>query len=219
VRIFEDWWLNEPNWPMQPAPLPPHIWPWACAQSSITARPCRSAIAAMRSMSAIWWPRCTGMIALVFGVIAASTRSGSIVHVSGVTSTMTGSAPAAIGAYAVAAKVRAGTITSSPQPIPSALTATSIVTVPFTIRIPCRAPWYAANEASNRAALGPGSGNPPQPPLRTVSATACTSRSSNTGHAGYPRGRTGLPPLIASSAIVAPPRVRPLALTWAAQRA
>ena len=42
-------------------------------------------------------------------------------HVSGVTSTMTGSAPAAIGAYAVAANVSAGMITSSPQPMPSAL--------------------------------------------------------------------------------------------------
>ena len=57
------------------------------------------------------------------------------------TSTKTGSAPAAIGAYAVAANVSAGTITSSPQPMPSALQATSIVTVPFIIKIPCRAPW------------------------------------------------------------------------------
>ena len=38
------------------------------------------------------------MIAAVFGVIAASTCSGSIVQVAGVTSTNTGSAPAAIGA-------------------------------------------------------------------------------------------------------------------------
>ncbi len=43
------------------------------------------------------------MIALVRGVIAASTRSGSMVQVRGSTSTMTGSVPAAIGAYAVAA--------------------------------------------------------------------------------------------------------------------
>ena len=81
------------------------------------------------------------MIARVRGVIAASTASGSIVHVAGVTSTNTGSAPAAIGAYAVALNVRAGTITSSPQPMPSALSATSIVTVPFDIKIPWRAPW------------------------------------------------------------------------------
>ena len=74
-------------------------------------------------------------------VIAPSTRSGSIVHVSGVTSTMTGSAPAAIGAYAVAANVNAGMMTSSPHPMPRALHATSIVTVPFIIRMPWRAPW------------------------------------------------------------------------------
>ena len=81
------------------------------------------------------------MIARVRSVIADSTRSGSIVHVRGSTSTITGSAPAAIGAYAVAANVSAGTMTSSPQPMPSALSATSIVTVPFAIKIPCRAPW------------------------------------------------------------------------------
>ena len=58
-----------------------------------------------------------------------------------VTSTITGSAPAAIGAYAVAANVSAGTMTSSPQPMSSALQATSIVTVPFIISTPCGAPW------------------------------------------------------------------------------
>jgi hypothetical protein len=41
----------------------------------------------------------------------------------------------------VAANVSAGTITSSPQPIPSAFSATSIVTVPLTITMPCAAPW------------------------------------------------------------------------------
>ena len=38
------------------------------------------------------------MMAFVRGVIAASTASGSMHHVSGRTSTITGSAPAAIGA-------------------------------------------------------------------------------------------------------------------------
>ena len=93
VSVFEDWWLNEPNAPMHPAPRPPHCWPCACAQSSTIASPCRSAIAASRSMSAICWPRCTGMMARVRGVIAASTASGSIVQRSGSTSTITGSAP------------------------------------------------------------------------------------------------------------------------------
>ena len=53
---------------------------------------------------------------------------------------MTGRAPAAIGAYAVAANVSAGMITSSPHPIPSAFSATSIVMVPFAMRMPCVAP-------------------------------------------------------------------------------
>jgi hypothetical protein len=80
------------------------------------------------------------MIALVRGVIAASTWSGSIVHVARVTSTKTGRAPAAMAAYGVALKVNAGTTTSSPQPMPSALSATSIVTVPLDINTPWRAP-------------------------------------------------------------------------------
>ncbi len=98
------------------------------------------------------------MIALVFGVMAASTWSGSMHHVSGVTSTMTGSAPAAIGAYAVAANVSAGMMTSSPQPMPSAFSATSIVIVPFDIRMPCFAPWYAANAVFESAAVPAGLG-------------------------------------------------------------
>ena len=100
------------------------------------------------------------MIALVFGVMAASTRSGSMHQVSGVTSTMTGSAPAAIGAYAVAANVSAGMMTSSPQPIPSAFSATSIVMVPFDIRMPCVAPWYAANAVFEPPAVAAGLGEP-----------------------------------------------------------
>jgi hypothetical protein len=82
----------------------------------------------------------TGMIAFVLGVTAASTCRGSIVQVSLVTSTMTGSAPATIGAQAVAANVSAGTMTSSPHPIPRAFKATSIVTVPLAMRTPCFAP-------------------------------------------------------------------------------
>ena len=81
------------------------------------------------------------MMARVRGVTAASTWSGSMVRVPGRTSTKTGSAPAAMAAYGVAAKVRAGTMTSSPQPIPRALRATSMVTVPLTMTTPCRDPW------------------------------------------------------------------------------
>ncbi len=124
------------------------------------------------------------MIARVAGVIAASTRSGSIVQRSGSTSTNTGSAPAATAAYGVAEKVSAGMITSSPQPMPSAFSATSMVIVPFAITIPCAAPWYDAKPAANRAARGPGSGNPPSWPSRSTSVTAVMSRSSSCGQTG-----------------------------------
>ena len=77
---------------------------------------------------------------------------------------MTGSAPAAITETGVAANVRAGTMTSSPQPMSSARRATSIVTVPFIIRIPWRAPWSAANRRQNSSAIGPGTGWPPHRP-------------------------------------------------------
>jgi hypothetical protein len=53
VRIFDDWWLNEPKSPMHPAPWSFQRWPCAWAQSSITARSWRRAMSMMRSMSAI----------------------------------------------------------------------------------------------------------------------------------------------------------------------
>ena len=56
-------------------------------------------------------------MALVLGVMASSTRLGSIVQVTGSTSTKTGVAPAKVTAAAVAVKVWVGTITSCPGPI------------------------------------------------------------------------------------------------------
>ena len=52
--------------------------------------PVAAAISMIGSMSAIRPCRCTGMIALVRGVIAASISAGSIVQVTGSTSTKTG---------------------------------------------------------------------------------------------------------------------------------
>ena len=69
--------------------------------------------------------KCTGMIALVRGVIAASTWSRSRLRLSSSTSTNTGRAPTRITTLALAAKVMAGTITSSPGPMPHACSATS----------------------------------------------------------------------------------------------
>ena len=59
----------------------------------------------------------TGMIAFVRGVMAASIRSASILHVASSGSTGTGLAPTFDTASHVAMKVWAGTITSSPGPI------------------------------------------------------------------------------------------------------
>ena len=80
-------------------------------------------------------------MAFVRGVMARSTASGSMQYVSGVMSTITGTAPQNSTAPAVATKVKSGTITSSPRPIPSASRATSIAWVPLVIAMPCFAPW------------------------------------------------------------------------------
>ena len=88
-------------------------------------------MAMIASISAIWAPRWTGMIARVRVVMAASIFAGSMQYVSGSTSTITGTAPAAIGAEAVAWNVYAGTMTSSPHPMFAARNATSIVMVPL----------------------------------------------------------------------------------------
>ena len=60
--------------------------------------------------------KCTGMIARVRGVMAASSACGSMLRVSSSTSTNTGFAPTRITTLALAANVIAGTITSSPGP-------------------------------------------------------------------------------------------------------
>ncbi|MOA58690.1 hypothetical protein D3C78_1831310 [compost metagenome] len=60
-----------------PERLPCWLAPKLCAPSSITAMPCLAAMALMASKSAHWPYRLTGMIALVRGVIAASSSAGS----------------------------------------------------------------------------------------------------------------------------------------------
>ncbi|MGA8642792.1 MAG: hypothetical protein WB650_12890 [Candidatus Binatus sp.] len=49
-------------------------------------------------------------------------------------------------------------MTSSPAPMPSALSATSSALVPDVVGMAKRAPWYAANAAANSAALRFGLG-------------------------------------------------------------
>ena len=73
---------------------------------------------------------CTGIIALVFGVIAAFTASMSKVKVSSI-STTTGVAPNIIMASKLATKVKQGIITSSPAPIPVEASARLTAAVPL----------------------------------------------------------------------------------------
>ena len=62
----------------------------ACALSSITNKLCFDAIFIIASISAHCPNKCTGTIAFVLGVIAASIAAGSMVNVLGLTSTNTG---------------------------------------------------------------------------------------------------------------------------------
>ena len=80
------------------------------------------------------------MIALVRRVIRRLTESGSMHASAALTSAKTGRAMHATAAYGVAAKVIAGTMTSSPAPTPSALRATSSALVPDVVGMAKRAP-------------------------------------------------------------------------------
>ena len=71
------------------------------------------------------------MIALVFGVIAASIFAGSMHLVFGSQSTKTAVAPAIQIASAVAKKVLDVVMTSSPGPMPRAIKASQIASVPL----------------------------------------------------------------------------------------
>ena len=105
----------------------------ACALSSMTRSLCRSAMALIAGMSAHWPYRCTGMIAFVCGVIAASIFDGSMHLVSGSQSTNTAVAPAIQIASAVAKNVFGCVMTSSPGPMPMAISASQIASVPFPV--------------------------------------------------------------------------------------
>jgi hypothetical protein len=73
-------------------------------------------------------------------VIAASTRSAVIRCVAGSTSTGTTVAPARLTASAVAMNEFVGTMTSSPRPMRSALSARTIASVPEDTPTACSAP-------------------------------------------------------------------------------
>ena len=71
------------------------------------------------------------MIAFVRGVIFRSTSAGSRLSVTGSMSAKTGVAPMRAIDSAVAKKVKAGQMTSSPRPIPSASSTITSASVPF----------------------------------------------------------------------------------------
>ena len=74
--------------------------------------------------------RCTGIIALVRGVIAAIAAVVSMLNVSGSLSTSTGLAPTRTTQPAVAKNEYVGVITSSPGPMSIAISAASTASVP-----------------------------------------------------------------------------------------
>ena len=92
--------------------------------------------------------KCTGTIALVFGVIACSIRSTFIQKVSS-TSTNIGTAPISAIAPTVATKVFAAVMTSSPTPTPSARSAIFIASVPLFTPIACLVPIKDEKLSSN----------------------------------------------------------------------
>ncbi len=74
---------------------------------------------------------------------------GEIHQESSSISTITGVAPANKTALIVAAKVKSGTITSSPCLIPREWSAKCKATVPLNTLTPCPTPQYEANASSN----------------------------------------------------------------------
>src|SRR5579863_6887157 len=142
---------------------------------------CSREISISEFISAMGPPKCTGIIAFVRGPIASFTRRGSMLNVSRSISTNTGVAPTRETAVAVAMNEIAGTITSSPLPIPRVSRAISSVSVPFIAARPNLQCWNAANSRSNRVTNG---WYPPQRSLSRTSSRSSLSRAPEIGQAG-----------------------------------
>ena len=125
VMFLLGWKLKTTRSPSDPIFRPCHRAPAACAASSTTRTPRRLARSYRASRFTGSPAKCTGMMARVRGVMADSARSRSMLRVTGSTSTRTGRAPTRRTTFALAAKVMAGTITSSPGPMPQTCNATS----------------------------------------------------------------------------------------------
>ena len=129
--------------------------PIACAASSMTGIPWCAARGRISSISTIWPNRWTTMIARVRGVMAASMAAGEMLNVTGSMSTKTGVPPALWMVPAVAKKVKAGVMTSSPGFRSSASKGSSRASVPLAQPIPCLACDSRAISASRAAPRGP----------------------------------------------------------------
>ena len=115
--------------------------------------------------------RWTGTIARVLEVTTCSTEAGSIVPASGSTSQSTGVAPARSMPETVGTHVFACVTTSSPGPMPSARSASSIASVPFAQPTACAFPFQAASSASNARPSSPST-NQPRSSTRAAAASS-----------------------------------------------
>ncbi len=88
-------------------------------------------------------------------VMAASAAAGSIKAVVGSTSTSTGVAPAKYTPSAVAQNVLAGMMTSSPGPMPAAISMSWMAEVPDATPRTRSTPRYSASCRSKAATSGP----------------------------------------------------------------
>src|SRR6476646_8228970 len=122
---------------------------------------------------------CTGMIARVRGVIAASTASGSRLKVRSSISANTGLARWNSTTLAEAMNENDEVITSSPGPIPSCAIQACRPAVPLEQATAWRVPATSANASSNRRIIGPSA----RLPDRSTSSTSSSSRPSRYGRA------------------------------------
>src|SRR5690348_13330030 len=141
--------------------------------------------------------KCTGRIACVRGVMAASIAAGSMHCVAGSTSVNTGVSPAWMIAFTDAQNVMGVVMTSAPGSSPAAtmLTCSAAVQELTAATCDCCKPWYAAKSRSNCATRGPV-------PSHADSMQATTSSISACSISGEPKIRKGR-----SSGLV--PRVLP----------
>ena len=89
------------------------------------------------------------MIALVCWLILPIKSPGLMLNVAGSMSTNTGRAPSRQTAPAVAKNVKLGRITSSPAPMPSAISGNSSASLPDAQPMACSVPQYAATADSS----------------------------------------------------------------------